>query len=254
VWILDFSYAPGTLVEIANQAGNVHLLDHHKTAFEAWKEYLIQHDGTDDNVQIDIPQNLNIDFDMYRSGAMMALDFFAGTDVYDKMFEFLQDRDLWRFENPDTKYFTRYLRLHPKDFSTWNDIAESLNTTEGYSGIMEVGKYLEVSFSQQCSEIIATGKREVWIDGVKGLECNCPGVFASDIGNILATESGTFGHTWQLRDGFATHSLRSNGDFDISAWAKRLGGGGHKNAAGFKVDNDNIDTFSTMFSRPGKVI
>jgi nanoRNase/pAp phosphatase (c-di-AMP/oligoRNAs hydrolase) len=36
----------------------------------------------------------------------------------------------------------------------------------------------------------------------------------------------------------ATHrefSLRSLGDFDVSEIAKEFGGGGHKNAAGFKV-------------------
>jgi nanoRNase/pAp phosphatase (c-di-AMP/oligoRNAs hydrolase) len=30
-------------------------------------------------------------------------------------------------------------------------------------------------------------------------------------------------------------SLRSNGDYDVSAIAKVFGGGGHKNAAGFEV-------------------
>ncbi|NIV11578.1 MAG: bifunctional oligoribonuclease/PAP phosphatase NrnA, partial [Aliifodinibius sp.] len=31
------------------------------------------------------------------------------------------------------------------------------------------------------------------------------------------------------------YSLRSRGDFDVSALAERFGGGGHKNAAGFRV-------------------
>ena len=30
-------------------------------------------------------------------------------------------------------------------------------------------------------------------------------------------------------------SLRSIGDFDVSEVAKRLGGGGHKNAAGYRI-------------------
>jgi nanoRNase/pAp phosphatase (c-di-AMP/oligoRNAs hydrolase) len=33
-------------------------------------------------------------------------------------------------------------------------------------------------------------------------------------------------------------SLRSKGDFDVSAIAKRFGGGGHKNAAGFNIPKD----------------
>jgi nanoRNase/pAp phosphatase (c-di-AMP/oligoRNAs hydrolase) len=34
-------------------------------------------------------------------------------------------------------------------------------------------------------------------------------------------------------DGHRSWSLRSVGDFDVAALAKRWGGGGHKNASGF---------------------
>lgn len=48
---------------------------------------------------------------------------------------------------------------------------------------------------------------------------------------------GTFGLCWTLNQTkpVANCSLRSNGDYDVSAIAKAFGGGGHKNAAGFEV-------------------
>jgi nanoRNase/pAp phosphatase (c-di-AMP/oligoRNAs hydrolase) len=35
-------------------------------------------------------------------------------------------------------------------------------------------------------------------------------------------------------------SLRSNGDYDVSAIAKAFGGGGHRNAAGFQVPVETL--------------
>ena len=72
-----------------------------------------------------------------------------------------------------------------------------------------------------------------------GLSANCPPHLASDVGHELANESGTFGLCWYMgRDGKAKVSLRSNGDYDVSAIAKSFGGGGHRNAAGFEVSID----------------
>lgn len=73
-----------------------------------------------------------------------------------------------------------------------------------------------------------------------GLACNAPAHLASDLGHELANKSGTFGLVWSVAGDLAVHcSLRSNGDYDVSAIAKAFGGGGHRNAAGFST---NIDT------------
>ena len=67
-----------------------------------------------------------------------------------------------------------------------------------------------------------------------GLAANCPPHLQSDVGHELANQSGTFGLLWSIdKDGQCKCSLRSNGDYDVSAIAKTFGGGGHRNAAGF---------------------
>ena len=64
---------------------------------------------------------------------------------------------------------------------------------------------------------------------------------ASDLGHELANKSGTFGLVWSMAgDGQIHCSLRSNGDYDVSAIAKAFGGGGHRNAAGFSTDIDTL--------------
>jgi nanoRNase/pAp phosphatase (c-di-AMP/oligoRNAs hydrolase) len=70
-----------------------------------------------------------------------------------------------------------------------------------------------------------------------GLAANCPPNLSSDVGHQLATLSGTYGLLWFVnKEGKCLCSLRSNGDYDVSAIAKTFGGGGHKTATGFEVD------------------
>ncbi|HEY6554426.1 MAG TPA: phosphohydrolase, partial [Vicinamibacteria bacterium] len=40
---------------------------------------------------------------------------------------------------------------------------------------------------------------------------------------------------WRRADGLFQYSLRSRGEFDVSAVAMGYGGGGHRNAAGFQL-------------------
>ena len=73
--------------------------------------------------------------------------------------------------------------------------------------------------------------------GANGLAANCPPHLQSDVGHELANQSGTFGLLWFIdKDNNCRCSLRSNGDYDVSAIAKAFGGGGHRNAAGFTTD------------------
>lgn len=96
---------------------------------------------------------------------------------------------------------------------------------------MEYEKYV-------CSQIVDLCARKILIGGKTGLVANCPYKFASEVGNLLAKLSGTFGATYYHdKDDVVRFSLRSIGDYDVSAVAKLFGGGGHRNAAGFSISN-----------------
>lgn len=63
----------------------------------------------------------------------------------------------------------------------------------------------------------------------------------SEVGHELANQSGTYGLVWYVAADIRVKcSLRSNGDYDVSAIAKVLGGGGHRNAASFEIDIDTL--------------
>lgn len=81
--------------------------------------------------------------------------------------------------------------------------------------------------------------REFVIGGYAVPVANLPYTMASDAGHKLA-ESAPFGACyWDTPEG-RVFSLRSQGEFDVSEIAKQYGGGGHKNAAGFRVPFDHV--------------
>jgi nanoRNase/pAp phosphatase (c-di-AMP/oligoRNAs hydrolase) len=83
-------------------------------------------------------------------------------------------------------------------------------------------------------ENINSGKRRMVIGGVNVPVCNAPYSMASDTGNLLS-KGEPFAATYtDLGDGRRSFSLRSSDEgADVSVVAKKYGGGGHRNAAGF---------------------
>ena len=105
--------------------------------------------------------------------------------------------------------------------------------------LLTEGEELQEKHDKKVDEIVAWAK-SVKLLGIEGRITACPGEFTSDVGNTLAALSGTFGLMYRPGEkGVLECSLRSKGDFDVSAMAKRFGGGGHKNAAGFYLDNES---------------
>lgn len=71
---------------------------------------------------------------------------------------------------------------------------------------------------------------------VSGLGINADALFASELGGRLAEQSGSFGLIWQLgADGNVKASLRAAGKVNVAGIAAGYGGGGHPNAAGFRM-------------------
>lgn len=231
VHIVDFSYSTEDTLKLCEVAGVVVWIDHHKTAIEAWAQC-----GESENY----PTNLHATLNTNYSGAMLAWNWYHGT-VAPKIIEHIQDRDLWKFELEGTKEVHLNLNTLPKDIEVWDEVINNCQFPETLYKFISEGAAIDRYYQQLVQNILATNKVEVFIDGVRGLACNCPGALASDVGHHLATESGTYGFTWEeLKSGEEKCSLRSNGDYDVASIAKSFGGGGHKNAAGFHLAPNDV--------------
>lgn len=235
VYILDFSFPRAEMEHTFTHANKVIWLDHHKTAFEMWcPGFDIEYGWTD------WTDNKHITLDNNKSGALLAWEYFWPRAPIPMLIQHIDDNDRWQFKISKTREFTAALRTYPHDFEAWKKL-RSQTETFGYDDFIASGEAVLRAQSQMLDLTLKATKRPITItvstERYEGLAANLSvKVLQSDAGHILATESGTFGLLWyQMDNGRVSCSLRSNGDYDVSAIAKWFGGGGHKNAAGFET-------------------
>lgn len=246
VYILDFSFSTPVMDAIIEKAHKTIWLDHHKTAFEKWLGKM-----PPEGRFLHSDETLQIVLDNYRSGAMLAWDYFNGGESPPQLYKHLDDRDRWQFKLANTNAVTFYLRSMAMCFPVWDEILQRMQTAPGYDEVVRVGTGIERYFTAQMHQIdanCAVPVKLIYPDGntLHGWGANAGRLFSSDLGHLLAKRNHTFGLTWyQAENGIYRFSLRSVGDLDVSAIAKHFGGGGHLNAAGFELQP--YDTAAAMF-------
>lgn len=213
VYMVDFSYPREVMTEIALKAKSLLVLDHHQTAEAALADFQVA--------------SAEIHFDMKRSGAGMAWDHFWPGAARPWIVNYVEDRDLWRHALPNGPAVNAYLGTLRYDFEAWYK-ASRLDIAE----VAKLGEVVEDKIRHYVTEV-AKNARRITFEGYEVPIVNAPQVDISElVGFLSGGETFAMGW-WQRADGMFSYSLRSRGDFDVSELAKRHGGGGHKNAAGF---------------------
>ena len=104
---------------------------------------------------------------------------------------------------------------------------------------MARGGAMDEKYQKLCADI-ADGAHAIVFNGVQGLMVNCPGMFHSQVGDILARESGTFALMWSANEQGVKIGMRSRTGFDCIPLAESLGGGGHAQACGCKMPHTRL--------------
>ena len=245
VIIVDFSYKKPVLEEMAKEAFTILVLDHHKSAaadlkdfpkpiFKAgWAAHLADANGS---VASDVGPGIpRVQFDMERSGARMAWDFFFHDKPVPEIVKIVEDRDLWRFNLPYTRSVMTCIFSHEYTFENWNLLH---NRCEDHMALQEMaieGEAIDRKHFKDIREFIATAGYRMDIAGHNVPVLNAPYFYSSDAGHIMAENEPFAACYWDTPDG-RVFSLRSQDDgIDVSEIAVQFGGGGHKRAAGYKV-------------------
>lgn len=228
IYILDFSFPRDVLIELSNLATKVVLIDHHKTAAAELLNW-------------EPPQNVHIFFDMAHSGAMLTWLVLAPPGQNPpELLKYIEDRDLWRHQLECSAEINAVVANTEKIQEVYTELNNSIELR--FDSVVTIGIRLLASHQRICNEISKDSRPcSIQTDSgtYHGLACNCTPQFASDVGHILANNSSTFGATYYTTaEGNVKWSLRSNGDYDVSAIAQAYGGGGHKNAAGFTLEQN----------------
>ena len=215
VYIVDFSYPLQDLLDMVNKGSPVTVMDHHKTAQEAL-------DGA-----LGVHSHLHTIFDMTKSGALLTWEYFHPGVQAPKLIQHISDRDLWEFKLDGTKAVHKALVSLPMDLEVWDTLD------------VEVLKKDGVILERLHDQLVKNICEKAWttdIDGHKVPTVNTS-IACSEVGDYLAKENpyAPFVASFTVMKNSVMWSLRSRGDFDVSAVAKKFGGGGHKNAAGFKT-------------------
>lgn len=248
VLIVDFSFPEETLRGMAaGGAASVVILDHHKTAQADLEPFQCVEsspggispgnvpDMLRDLAELNRPPIIAL-FDMERSGAGIAWDF-ANYDAELRisrpmLVNLVEDRDLWRFDMGDSsKCLHLALTSEAVTFQRWDEADKNIED------FVERGQAIAAYRDMLVAEI-AERATVVVIAGEYGMGVDCPYSLASDVGHQLLQNwpDTRFAAAIVRGEQGVTYSLRSQDDrADVSALAKKFGGGGHRNAAGFKI-------------------
>lgn len=241
VVMVDFAYKRPVLLDMASTAESILILDHHKSAAEDLELFAVDLCGAARLVHADTegmfqdlkelakPPVIAL-FDMERSGAMMAWQYFFPGVSAPRLIEHIQDRDLWRFSLPGTREIQANLFSYPYDFEVWDKLM-AMDVGRLWTG----GKAIERKHHKDIAELVTVCKRRMSIGGFDVPAANLPYTYSSDAGHLMA-QGEPFSACWWITQAGVVFSLRSATDgVDVSEIAKGYGGGGHRNAAGFTI-------------------
>ncbi len=218
IYVVDFSYPREVMLSWEKIASELVVLDHHKTAQDAL-------------------QGLSFaTFNMDKSGAVLAWEYWHPNEPIPTLVQYVQDRDLWRKKLPLSDDVFVMLRSFKKDFEVW-DILAHLSGEDFLSLARMIGTPILEKRQREVEALASTYTLEE-IGGYKVPTVHTANPsMTSDIGHYLCKqipEAPFSAIWWSDGDGKTKWGLRSVGDFDVSEIAKQFGGGGHKNAAGFE--------------------
>lgn len=211
VLVVDFSWRlREENDELASSTRSFRILDHHKTA------------------QVTLKGAPYATFDMERSGAAITWDeLFGGPRPW--YVNYVQDRDLWQWKLPRSREVSAYTMALPHTVEAWNKL-DTLTAEQaanmGAGIVLHIAHYIEKAVAQRSMG---------FLDGHSVAIVNAQYMNISEVAEVLCTHAEIGAGWFERGDGMIQFSLRSRGELDVSAIAKKLGGGGHKNAAGFQL-------------------
>ncbi|EEF37759.1 uncharacterized protein LOC8289785 [Ricinus communis] len=258
LYLLDFAGPSGFVDSVSSKVDSVIILDHHKTAMEMLG-------GCGSNLIVS--GNVSKMIDMERSGATIAFDYFkekllelettanlnrflSEFNRLRPLFDYIEDRDLWRWRLPNSKAFGSGLEDLNFDFNVLSEpsLFDQLLSLDLESVISQ--GMVSLSVKQKLIDETLDQSYEIALGG--GAFGHCLAIKAdsvselrSDLGHQLATKS----HDLKLRaigavvyrvpelanDQLLKISLRSLPGEDTTHISQEYGGGGHQNASSFMI-------------------
>jgi uncharacterized protein len=226
VAILDFSYDNATTKKMIEEAANLIIIDHHKSAM------------------VELHDISNTKFDMTKSGAMLSWEFFHTGKEPPKFIRYIQDRDLWNWELEYSKEFSAAFDMVPFEFEEF----EKFEDDSVFDDACKRGSYI-LAYSKTVVKKVCEQAQQRKMGGKDVLVVNSSH-WMSEIGARLAPDCDfAMIWYWDHAAGHTKVSLRAFHEMvDVSEISKQFGGGGHKKAAGFQLSKSKH--IEDLFDKP----
>jgi len=236
--VIFCDYAPSKeiLDEIEKITIKITILDHHISSQKALldKSYAI--------------------YDMNKSGAELAWEYFFPDIIMPDFIQMIQDRDIWTWNVQHSREFTSGFTtvvsgIEPYDFAElfelFDDLSDYPNKIIFY---IELGNVINKSIINKCKYLAKEHLTKInYYKNYNICIVNCPTDLVSDLGNIISSSDNIdFAVLWRYNHPNEEYyvNLRSNNKVDVSLIAEEFYGGGHKNAAGFTTKVNPIILFN----------
>ncbi|MEW6279967.1 MAG: DHHA1 domain-containing protein [Candidatus Eremiobacterota bacterium] len=209
VAILDFSYPPEQMKQLAASVKDVVVLDHHETALENLK-------GLDYAL-----------VEQERAGAGLSWHFFHPDEPLPALVAHAEDRDLWRFDIPKSAEVNKAMASYDMTMENWDRFDVEVLKKEG----TQIMAYLDRQ-NLELTEIVQQADIAGYTVPVVNSHVN-----VDELASVILDrypDAPFMASYYDGRDGRRKWSLRSRSNFEVNTIARQFGGGGHDQAAGFK--------------------
>ena len=191
------------------------VIDHHKSANESLKDFVPEYP-------------FSYIYDVDECGSTLAWKYFYPNSPIPWILSYIRDRDLWKWELPDSRKVSACIASYPFNFDSCRKLelmGQEQCAVEGAAIVRYQDKLIRQAVAQA---------REIEFHGYRVMSVNSS-VLQSEIGHELS-KGYPFAIIWFNQDKIKrfVYSLRSDENgVDVSEIAKAYGGGGHQHAASF---------------------
>lgn len=222
VYLVDFSFKREVVAAMLASARSVTLIDHHKSAIEDLAG---------------LPGLIHFT-DLNRSGATLAWDYLFPGQQRPLLLGHIEDRDLWRFKLPHTREIQSVVFSLEYTFDNWDQLMAA--APHDLVAMTAQGAAIERKHRKDVAELVGTCRRRIVIADRLVWAASLPHTMASDAGELMSEGEPFAAVYWDTAE-HRQFSLRSRGadGADVALIAEGFGGGGHRNAAGFRVTRDH---------------
>lgn len=225
--IVDFSYKKNTMRRICERANYVILLDHHESASDELDDFHAHNCYV--NIQVGV------------AASELAWRHFFPTNPIPWFIQYICDMDLYKWALPNSKLIHTF--MSKMNWYNWEKMEEMYMSMIPPSVQMQnVLLQAEVFLTMKEKDIKVIARKCIICDfiGYKVTLVHAVGDLISDIGNYLAVNYDCdFAAVWRyhiVEDEWRISLRGIREDINLAKIAETFGGGGHKKAAGFKLN------------------